>query len=102
MKLRHFVLPALLGVAIYYAVFGGRYTIFDIGNARSAAITEAAALERLRAETDSLRLRVDSLETDPLTLERLARELYGMIREGEMLYRFAPPDSGNTGLGSTP
>ena len=27
-------------------------------------------------------------------LERLARERFGLIRDGEVLYRFVPPDSG--------
>jgi cell division protein FtsB len=90
-KLRHLLFPVLLGVAIYYAVFGGEYDLFDVERARSATVVETEALERLRAETEELRLRVDSLETDPSTLERLAREKFGMIRDGEVLYRFATP-----------
>jgi cell division protein FtsB len=31
------------------------------------------------------------LETDSATIERLARERYGMIRGGEILYRIAEP-----------
>ena len=33
------------------------------------------------------------LERDPATIERVARERFGMIREGETLYRFVPVDS---------
>ena len=36
--------------------------------------------------------RIDSLESDSATLERIARERYGMIRDGEILYRFADPE----------
>ena len=42
---------------------------------------------------DSMRAWADSLESDPATLERLARERYGMIKDGEVLYRFIEPDS---------
>jgi cell division protein FtsB len=91
-KARQLVLPALLGVAVYYAVFGGEYTIFDVSAARDATAVEVEALERIRSETDSLRLRVEALESDPHTLEQLARERFGMIRAGEVLYRFAAPD----------
>ena len=37
----------------------------------------------------SVAVVADSLENDPTTIERVAREGYGMIREGETLYRFA-------------
>jgi cell division protein FtsB len=49
-----------------------------------------AALGR---QIDSLRAWADSLEVDSATLERIARERYGLIRDGETLYRFADPDS---------
>ena len=42
---------------------------------------------------EGLRARADSLENDPAAVERLAREQYGMIREGEVLYRFVEEDS---------
>jgi cell division protein FtsB len=48
-------------------------------------------LEALRLEVDSLRAWVDSLQSDSATLERLARERFGMVREGEILYRLAEP-----------
>lgn len=86
--IRRVVLPLLVGLALYFALFGGQYSVFEVQRIRGSTVQEAAALERLRAETDSLRARVDSLETDPATLERLARERFGMIRDGEVLYRF--------------
>jgi cell division protein FtsB len=94
-KLKRFVLPGLLALAVYWAVFGGEYSVFDVRRARQAREAQVAELERLRQEIDSLRAWTDSLENDPGTLERLARERFGMIRDGETLYRFAEPfDSG--------
>ena len=43
---------------------------------------------------DSLRGRVEALENDPQTIETLARERFGMIRDGEVLYRFAEESEG--------
>jgi hypothetical protein len=41
-----------------------------------------------------LEARRDSLMNDSATIERIARERFGMIRNGERLYRFAnAPDS---------
>jgi hypothetical protein len=48
-----------------------------------------------QAEVESLRARRDSLLHDSGAIERVARERYGLIRDGERLYRFAdsPADS---------
>ena len=88
------VFPAVLLLAGYYAVFGGEYSVADLD--RTRVQVEQAAVELAELETDARRLeaRVTALETDPRTLERLAREDIGMIRDGEVLYRFA--DGGET------
>ncbi len=91
--LRKLVLPVIAGAAVYYAVFGGEHSMFELGSARARVREERRALELLRAEVDSLSARADSLKNDPLTLERLVRERHGMIREGEILYRFADGDA---------
>ena len=92
-KLTRLILPAALLVAGYYAVFGGEHSLLDLLRTRAERETEAVELERLRQANDSLKALVDSLESDPVLLERLARERFGMIRDGEVLYRFAPGDS---------
>ena len=88
------LLPALLiGVAVYYAVWGGEYSEFNVrtlANRRTAAQAELARLER---EVDSLRVVEERLQDDPETIEAVARERFGMIRDGELLYRFVVVDS---------
>ena len=93
-RLTRLLLPAVLLLAGYYAIFGGEHSVLDVRRARAAQVAEEAEVARLRAENDSLRALVDSLENDPAMLERLARERFGLIRDGEVLYRFVPPDSG--------
>lgn len=88
---RRILLPGLLLAALYFALFGGQYSVFDLGRIREGIEAEGEALQALRAENDSLLARADSLEHDPATLERLARERFGMIRRGEVLYRFTGP-----------
>jgi cell division protein FtsB len=89
--LKRLLLPGLLLLAAYYTVFGGEYSIFEVRRARADVEAAQAELAELHERIDSLRARVDSLENDPATLERIARERFGMIREGETLYRFAHP-----------
>jgi len=91
-KLKRLFLPAILLVAVYYAVFGGEYSYFALRRARAQMAKESLELTALRHQLDSLKAWADSLTGDPATLERLARERYGMIRKGETLYRFAEPD----------
>lgn len=102
-RLKRLVLPGLLLLAVYYAVFGGEYSYFELRRARAAAEREQAELVERRRQLDSLRAWADSLELDPATLERLARERFGMIREGETLYRFAEPprDSATDSAGAS-
>jgi cell division protein FtsB len=90
-KIGRFLLPALLGLAIYYAVFGGEYSLLELREARREIATQKQELRLLRQSVDSLTAWVDSLQNDSATLERLAREKFGMIRDGEILYRLAEP-----------
>jgi hypothetical protein len=56
---------------------------------------EEQRVEEASGEVERLRARRDSLAHDSATIERVARERYGLIRDGERLYRFAEtPDSG--------
>jgi cell division protein FtsB len=90
--LKHALVPVLLAVAAYYAVFGGEYSVFEVRAARASVEDERQRLVVVRAEIDSLTAHTDSLANDPVTIERIAREEFGMIRQGETLYRFVEPD----------
>ena len=90
-KVKRLVLPTLLGLAVYYALFGGEYSLLELQKARSEIKAQAAELAVLRGEVAYLRAWADSLENDSATLERIARERYGMIYDGEVLYRTGEP-----------
>ena len=91
-KVKKLLLPAILLLAVYYAVFGGEYSYFELRRTRKAVAKESVDLTVLRHQIDSLKAWAESLDVDSATLERLARERFGMIRGGEVLYRFAEPD----------
>ena len=44
-------------------------------------------------ENDALRERIDRIRHDDLYLEKIAREELGLVRPGEIIYRFASPES---------
>ena len=91
-RLERALVPGLLLAAVYYAVFGGEYSIFELREARVDLEDERAALVVVQQEIDSLEAWADSLRSDDATIERIAREEYGMIRPGETLYRFVDAD----------
>ena len=87
---RKLILPLLAAVAIYYALFGGEYSVFEVRRARIERVVAEEQLAELRQQIDVLRERAEALESDPAELERIAREKFGMIRDGEVLYRLVP------------
>lgn len=86
-------LVVVLGIALYYALFGGEYSVFELRRLSTRVVEEQARLDSLRQEVDSLEARADSLANDSATIERIAREKYGMIKPGERLYRFVEEDT---------
>jgi len=90
-KVKRLILPILLGLAVYYALFGGEYSLLELQKARSEIAAQEEELTLLRGENEYLRARADSLQHDSATLEKLARERFGMIRDGEVLYRMTEP-----------
>ena len=92
-RIRWLLLPAVIGVAGYFALFGGDYSVFDVRRARGELRDRSAELEALNLETDSLDARVDALENDPHAIEDVARSEYGMVKPGEVLYNVTGSDS---------
>ena len=92
-KGRHLLAAAVLAVALYYAAFGGEYSALDLLRLKRDRRGAEQDLARTRRAVDSLKALALKLERDPATIERVARERFGMIREGETLYRFVPMDS---------
>jgi cell division protein FtsB len=88
LRVRYLLGLVLLAGAAYFALFGGDYSMLEVRRVRQETAAEAARLAELRAEVERLHARVDSLESDAGTIERIARERWGMIRPGERLYRF--------------
>lgn len=71
-------------------LWGGEYSTVDWLTMRRQLAEERAAVSALRAELDSLAQTAQDLETNPAVQERVAREEFGMIRPGEVLYRVVP------------
>ena len=78
----------LLSIATYYALWGGEYSAFDLWSLATRQESETELLATTRADVDSLQVVIGQLENDPAAIEEVARERFGMIRDGEILYHF--------------
>ena len=88
------VLVALLGLALLIWT----YVLGDTGLLRIVALRHET--ESLRRQKIDLAVRVHDLEQrrqaqarDPLLEERVARERFHLVREGEILYRYQEPET---------
>jgi cell division protein FtsB len=88
----HTRVAGLAGAVILLAlsVWGGEYSTADWLTMRRQLADERDKVMALRAEVDSLAKAAKDLETNPAVQERVAREEFGMIRDGELLYRVVP------------
>ena len=92
-RLRVLALVGVLGAMAFYAVEGGEYGTTDLLALNGQVRRAREDLARLRHEVDSLQRLERALGTDPVLQEKVARESYGMIRPGEILYQVVPRDS---------
>jgi cell division protein FtsB len=84
---------AAVALALYFAAQGGEYGTTDLLTLRRQEASERGQVRRLRQVVDSLQREAAAIEGDLRVQERVARERFGMIRRGELLYRLVPPDS---------
>ena len=87
--------PRLIGIAAAVVLAGlafqaGEYGTLDWLTLRSQLTEARRGVRDLERQLDSLQRLAHALETDPAAQERAAREQFGMIRKGELLYRLVP------------
>ncbi|TAE23887.1 MAG: septum formation initiator family protein [Candidatus Kapaibacterium sp.] len=85
-KKRRLMLGMLIGVPLAaYTLFSSRGLFSRV----SLEWEQRSLKERVEAATkeqDSLKAVIHQLETDTVMIERIAREKYGMIRDGERVF----------------
>jgi cell division protein FtsB len=89
-------IAALVLVAAWFAVEGGEFSTLDLFRQRGQRDALNKSIDSLQHVVDSLKHYADQVQRDPATQERIAREVFGMVRGNkEVLYRFTTPaDSG--------
>jgi len=90
---KQLLLWAAVAAIAYFAVQGGEYSTLALVRQRIAERNAHRAIDSLQHDVDSLARYKHAVLTDPAVQERIAREEFGMVKQKEMLYRFAPAES---------
>ncbi len=80
----------LVAGGLAFGAMGGEYSTLNWWQLKREVRGQLDAIARLEGEIDSLEAWAVRIETDAATQERVARERFGMIRNGETLYRVEP------------
>ena len=79
---------------LVYAIEGGEYGTSDLLTQRDRQTALARQVEELAQDVDVMRAELKAVTSDPVRLERMAREEWGMVRgEKELLYRMRTDSS---------
>jgi len=84
---------AIAIAAIAFAVQGGEYGTNDLLSIRGKLAEQQAIVDSLEKRVAELAAYKKAVETDPVVQERIAREEFGMVKPGEVLYRFSDGDA---------
>jgi cell division protein FtsB len=87
---------ALILGALVFALQSGEYSTLDILRQHQRIVELSVRADSLHRAVDSLVQAERLVRSDSATQERIAREEFGLVRDGEILYRFIP-DTADTG-----
>ena len=100
---RRILLLAAIAAALVFAIEGGEYSTLDLIRQRRDKARLTRSIDSLRHVVDSLNKYADLVQHDPATQERIAREVFGMIRgDKEILYRFTDRPDSTRGTAKSP
>lgn len=76
--------------AVWFAIDGGEFGTMDLIRQRQQEARISRTIDSLQQIVDSLKRYENAVQHDPATQERIAREVFGMVRgDKELMYRFA-------------
>lgn len=80
------------GFIVVWFTFIDTYSIWTRIELQQRQEELKAKKENLKSETLILKQKIEDLQTDPFLFERIAREEYGMKKEGETVYKIKEVD----------
>ena len=100
-KIKHtlvwYLFRTILVIAVLYAFFSFSRGMYRIWRLSRIQHTEERALKSSIEEKKRLESEIERLKTDSLYIEEIAREEYGMKKEGEEVFQITLPDTASEG-----
>lgn len=84
---RSFLFSVLIGFFLIWFGFVDTYSLLTRIQLSAEKADLEEKIEALKQETSVLETKIAVLKADPDILERIAREQYGMRKDGEKVYR---------------
>jgi cell division protein FtsB len=84
---KSFLIAVLVSFGILWFGFLDTYSIYTRYKLHAEREQLQHKIEQLKVETAQLQSKIDELKANPDLLEKIAREQYGMRRDGEKIYR---------------
>ncbi len=87
---RHIKIIGIIIASLYfvYALVFGNLGLLRYLSMRMEYKEMQARIQHLKGENQKMREAIRALRTDPEYIEALAREKLGLVKEGEIIYRF--------------
>jgi len=100
-KKRHkpvwYLFTTIIIIIVFYAFLNFSKGMYKIWRLSRIQHTEERALKSTIEEKKRLESEIERLKTDSLYIEEIAREEYGMIKEGEEVFQITHPDTASEG-----
>lgn len=84
---KSFLILIMAGVIFVWFAFIDTYSLWARYQLHQRKETLQTRITQLKQETKELKQKIHNLKSDPALLERIAREEYGMKKEGETVYK---------------
>jgi len=85
---RKWIFPCLAVGVVLLASFKGPYSLWRIYQFRKQRDQIKSDILQLSEENKLLRQEIQKLRTDPGCVSRIAREELGLVKQGEIIYRY--------------
>lgn len=88
----------LLGTVLFlvYVFLFGDYGAYRIWKQKKEIARLQQTIEVLRLRQEELMKQIDLLQSDLEYIEKIAREEYGLVKEGEIIYKLVPSSEGES------
>ncbi len=100
-KIKHtpvrYLFTTIIVIIVFYAFFSFSKSMYKIWRLSRIKHTEERALKSAIGEKKRLEDEIERLKTDSLYIEKIVREEYGMIKEGEEVFHITLPDTTSEG-----